>query len=123
MRSRSDDNDVMIHEEQYTKGHVALYCYQDGYNTGPLPKELAKQHMDNHLRLQHGFQNAGHMQKVSHRTVEHAMGGKKNVPAVNKGGGFKGHDDVFPQQAHVYPFLGGFSIPMDGKLPRAWKLL
>lgn len=95
-----------VHEEEYSKGHVALYCYDDGFNVGPLPKAQAWDQMRMHLMLEHGESLDVGFRKVPHSKVERAYSGKGvRVPKVKKQGGFVGND-IFPDTAISYPELG-----------------
>lgn len=93
-----------VHEENYTKGHVALYCYDDGFSVGPLPKVQAWEEMRMHLFVEHGEPFDAGFEKLSHSQVVRAQKGRK-VPALTKKGGFK-RDDIFPDSGMSYPDLG-----------------
>ena len=87
-----------VHQEDYTHGHVSLYCYEDGYTTAVLPKREAWDRMKEHYAVWHGEQN-GSFEKVSHGKVLSERSGRGlSTPAVGRRGSFVGND-VFPQTA------------------------
>lgn len=98
---------VSVHQEEYTKGHVALHCYEDGFTVGPLPKAQAWEQMKLHMMLEHGESPDMAFEQIPHNKVRTESGRK--VPRVGRHGGFIGND-IFPDDAVSYPELG-IAIP------------